>query len=267
MRRVVRTICSTVLVVILSLMTVTTVQARNCKQLVIAGGENWYPYFYHGTAGEMGILGDMVLEAASSSDIRARLMPPIPWKRILYFLNSGQIDVVAGALKTVEREQYSSFSDPVAQLDLQIFLNREIPFEFSLPEDLIGKTGAKLRGASFGDALDQFAFESLVIQEANDSDSLFAMLLARRVDYAITFKFHGLRYIETHKLDNQLAMLPQPLTSVGLHVAFSKASKCPQLIELLAESLAQMAKDGRSRQIIERYNHEFSNVSWRLMNE
>ncbi len=198
-----------------------------CQQFQVNGANNWFPYFYRGdlSSGTMvnnGIIGDIVFQASNRIGIKAKLNQQAPWKRILYDLRNGKLDIVAGALKTKEREKIFYFSSPVFHSEFRIFVHTENQFQFKELEDLIGKNGIKIRSMSLGQGIDDYAFENLVVHEATNTNSLFKMVAAKRVEYGIFYLHSGLSELKKLKLDQTLVALPKPLTTEALYVAFSK---------------------------------------------
>lgn len=224
-----------------------------CKELIVNGGSNWFPYFYRSNSEHYGIVGDIVLQASSRINIKPIVGKQTPWKRILFDLKNGQIDVVAGALKTKEREKIFTFSNPVYYSEFHIFVRKDNQFKFTELEDLIGKRGIKIRGMSLGQQLDEYAFENFVLEEVTDTDSLFKMVAAKRVDYGIFYLHSGSSELQRLKLDQSLIALQYPLTQQPLYVAFSKKSRCPVAVQQLSREIDLMNKDGSIEKIAGHY--------------
>jgi ABC-type amino acid transport substrate-binding protein len=94
-------------------------------------------------------MGDIVTRAAERAGIKIDLQPSMLWKRILFDLSSGRLDIIAGSLKTKQREKKFNFSDAIYFAKLRVFVRRDRRFDFSQMSDLVGKTGGKLRGDEF----------------------------------------------------------------------------------------------------------------------
>jgi len=237
-----------------------------CEKFQVNGANSWFPYFYRGelppgTMGNNGIIGDIVFQAISRIGIKAELNNQAPWKRILYDLRNGKLDIVAGALKTKEREKIFSFSSPVFYSEFRIFVRAEKQFQFTNLEDLIGKNGIKIRGMSLGQNVDNYAFENLIIEDATDTSSLFKMVAAERVDYGIFYLHSGLSELRKLQLDKALVALPKPLTREALYVAFSKKSECQPQIQVLSQEIEIMKTDGSIQKIADLYAGSVNTVN------
>ncbi|UZE96027.1 substrate-binding periplasmic protein [Alkalimarinus alittae] len=233
---------------------------ERCDSLTINGGSNSFPYFYRNGSGHFGIVGDTVITASNRIAIKPVMGNKAPWKRILFDLKNGNIDVVAGTLKTKEREKLFFFSSPVYYSEYHIFVRKNSAFKFNALEDLKGRRGIKIRGMSLGQELDEYAFENLVIEEVTDTDSLFKMVAAKRVDFGIFYLQSGFDELKRLKLNESLIALPHPLTQQPLYVAFSKKSRCPEAIQHLSAEIDLMKKDGSAQAIADRYAEQISNA-------
>jgi len=251
-----RTYTSKIFIILLSLQLSGLGYA--CEKFQVNGANSWFPYFYRGelspgTLGNNGIIGDIVFQATSRIGIKAELNHRAPWKRILFDLRNGKLDIVAGALKTKEREKIFSFSSPVFYSEFRVFVRAEKQFQFTDLEDLIDKQGIKIRGMSLGQDLDNYAFENLVIEDVTDTSSLFKMVAAERVDYGIFYLHSGLSELKKLQLDQTLVALPKPLTREPLYVAFSKESECQPQIQQLSQEINLMKTDGSIQKIADYY--------------
>lgn len=230
-----------------------------CSQLQVNGADSWFPYFYRGDQspgimGNNGIIGDIVFQATHRIGVKAELNKKAPWKRILYDLRNGKIDMVAGALKTEEREKVFSFSNPVYYSEFRVFVRAEKQFQFNKLDDLTGKYGIKIRGMSLGQSVDSYAFEHLVIEDTTNASSLFKMIAAKRVDYGIFYLHSGLSELKKLKLDKTIVTLPKALTKEALYVAFSKESECQPQITQLSQEIDKMKADGSIQKITDYYS-------------
>ncbi len=228
--------------------------ADSCEELSVNGADGWYPYFARQNPNHLGIMGDIVTRAADRAGINITLHPSIPWKRILFNLRYGNLDIIAGALKTQQREKQFQFSPPVHYAELRVFVRKDRSFEYSHISDLEGKYGAKVRGMSLGQEADDYAFNHLVIDDTPSPKTLFQMVASGRLDYGIFYWSTGKKEIERHKLKDIIEVLPSALSKEGLYIAYSKNSKCQSQISLLNNEIQQMKEDGSIEAIIQYYH-------------
>lgn len=227
--------------------------ARSCDQLSVNGGQNWYPFFDHHNPGRYGIIGDIVYEAANRSGVSLKLAAPSSWKRVLFDLKSGRLDIVAGALKTEERQKAFQFSVPVYHTQLNVFVKKEPNFQFTGKEDLRGMRGVLIRGMSIGESFDNYALSNLIIEETTNTSSLFRMIYAGRVNYGIFYLHSGQNELQRINLTGKIVPLSPPISQEPIYIAFSKSSLCTQRIAKINEEIEKMKNDGSIDRIISRY--------------
>ncbi|MCG8668710.1 MAG: transporter substrate-binding domain-containing protein [Pseudomonadales bacterium] len=241
--------------------------ANSCDSLNVNGGQNWFPFFDRNNQDRYGILGDVVFQAAERQGIQLTLTPAVSWKRLLFDLKNGKLDIVAGALKTKKREKLFLYSNPVYYTSLNLYVRSDNQFTFEQPADLNNKRGLRIRGMSLGQEMDRYAFDHLILEETTDTSSLFKMVAAGRVDYGIFYLHSGLRELKRIRLKSKLVPLPNPIAKEPIYVAFSKTSNCQAEIQRLSQEIDRMLQDGSIERIVSSYikpdiNHDNNLVSW-----
>jgi polar amino acid transport system substrate-binding protein len=243
---------------------VTSSISDACETLTVNGADHWYPYFSRHNSQHFGIMGDIVIRAAERAGIKIDLRPSMPWKRVLFNLGSGRLDIIAGSLKTQQREKKFNFSDAIHYAELRVFVRRDRRFDFSQMSDLLGKTGGKLRGMSLGEKADEYSFNNLIIDDVPSPKSLFQMVASGRLEYGIFYWSTGKQEVEKYNLTSIIEILPTAVATEGLYVAFSKNSQCQSQITLLNNEIQKMKKDGNIEPIIQYY---YSQVASQEMEE
>ncbi len=226
----------------------------SCNYLSVNGADDWYPYFARKHPGQHGIMGDIVVTAAKRAGIEVSMQPSIPWKRILFNLRYGNLDVIAGALKTEQREKQFNYSPEVHHADLKIFVRYDQQFNFTQLSDLQGLNGAKVRGMSLGQKADEYAFSHLVINDVPDPKSLLKMVATGRIDFGIFYASAGRKELKRNKLEEKIVLLDGSVSREGLFIAYSKTSKCQDQIARLDQQIIEMTHDGSIENIITKYH-------------
>jgi len=241
--------------------------ADSCEKLSVNGADGWYPYFARQNPNHLGIMGDIVTRAADRVGLNIDLHPSIPWKRILFNLRYGNLDIIAGALKTQQREKQFQFSPPVHYAELRVFVRKDRSFKYSHISDLEGKNGAKVRGMSLGQEADDYAFNHLVIDDAPSPKSLFQMVASGRLDYGIFYWSTGKKEIDRHKLKDIIEILPSAVSKEGLYIAYSKNSNCQSQITSLNNEILRMKEDGSIEAIIQYYHSAIASEEMERSND
>ncbi|MEH6447794.1 MAG: transporter substrate-binding domain-containing protein [Oleispira sp.] len=227
--------------------------AKNCDTLSVNGADGWYPYFSRQNPEHLGIMGDVVSKAAHRAGLNLELRPSIPWKRILLNLRNGDLDVIAGALKTQQRAKQFDFSTAVHFAELRVFVRNDRAFQFKQLSDLIGKIGGKVRGMSLGQEADNYSFNNLVLDDVPSPKSLFKMVASKRLEYGIFYGSTGRQELERDNLSAILDILPVAVATEDLFMAYSKRSQCQRQITLLNNEIQKMKDDGSIDLIIQYY--------------
>lgn len=241
--------------------------SASCETLSVNGADGWYPYFARTNPNKLGIMGDIVLTAAERSGLEVSLNPLIPWKRILFNLRYGNLDIIAGALRTQQREKQFEYSVPVHFAELRVFVRKDRSFDYTHISDLSGKSGGKVRGMSLGQEADEYAFENLVIDDVPSPKSLFQMVASGRLDYGIFYWSTGKQEVSKRNLTSVIEILPNAVSKEGLYIAFSKNSRCQSEISLLNDEIERMKRDGSIESIIQYYHSSVASQELEGRNE
>jgi len=214
------------------------------------------PYYYTEQVIEpYGLSLDLLRPAARSLNIQIEVLV-CPFPRCLKMAQTGEIDIVAGLIKTSEREQFLYFLRPAMMNFLSsfaIYSRHEQPMRIQQISDLNGHTVAVMREAVYfpefdnADGIKKVAVPS----EANSLD----MVHKGRVDFAITVE-------QTAEGSFQAAGLsPDDLQRQPYHyeqnirgyLAFSRQSANFALAQQLEHLLQQQYKAGLYHLLWQKY--------------
>jgi polar amino acid transport system substrate-binding protein len=230
--------------------------AHACEKLYVSGATDWRPvaYLVKNTRERRGFAYDVIQMIGKELKIPIILQKEIkPWKRILFEVKEGYIDVVAGIYWTKERSKIYQFSVPFAHIKNVIFVKKGKEFPYEKFEDLIGKTGGNVLGGAIGGGFDEFRKKHLKVQEVSSQTQSFKKLMVDRIDYIPLNYFEGIELIKELGLTEQVSILPKPLTSSPLYIAFSKKSSCISLLPKINEIIRRRQNDGSIDRIIYKY--------------
>ena len=229
----------------------TTAQADNCKSFSGNGINNWYPFSYRNDDGKLtGIMVDGMLEALRRVNAQLKIHNDKPWKRIMYDLENGNVDMVLGAYWNSERAQKYHYSEQMGTDELRIFVKAGNEFTFNNFEDLIGRSGMRLLGGSLGDEFDSFAKKYLDFNEVPRSDTMITMLINDRSDYGILGYVEGLKFINSLGVKGEIMPLPKAILSHPMHVLINKNADCVGKIDEVNSAIKDMKSDGTLDKII-----------------
>ncbi|WP_120496422.1 ABC transporter substrate-binding protein [Kiloniella sp. EL199] len=238
---------------ITSINTSSQVKASDgCTAFSGNGINNWYPFAYRKDDGQLtGIVVDGTHEALKRIGLTLNIDSDKPWKRILYDLEHGNVDMVLGAYWNSERAEKYHYSEELGTDELRVFVKDGNQFSFSSPQDLIGRSGMRLLGGSLGDDFDTFAKNHLDFIEVPKSDSMVVMLQNNRADYGILGYIEGLQHAYALNLEKTIIPLAVPVLSNSMHVMINKNAECASRVDDMNKAIEEMRADGTLQKIID----------------
>lgn len=225
--------------------TQNTPPASNCRKLSVGGADGWEPIAYiRGDQQQTGLAIDILQDYANRHDLKLDLNLDIPWTRAIQMLSKGELDVIAGAYFTQERDQVHFYSAPFANDDIMVFQRNDNRFPVVELSDLIGYDGARPQGGSYGDYIDRFAEQRLNMIFSPTGNRIFDVLMNGRVDYVMLGRFDGLTNIYRDNLIDEIIVVEPPIDSNKVHFMFSRKSPCMGHVRNLNILIEQLAEDG-----------------------
>jgi polar amino acid transport system substrate-binding protein len=115
----------------------------------------------------------------------------VPFKRGLYLLEIGQLDLMTGVLRRKEREEYLHYIEPPYKIysDKVFYVLKGNEHTIKKHEDLHNLVVGTILGVKYYSEFDDD--ELIKKQNVADSDLIFKMLLAHRINAIITSEYSG----------------------------------------------------------------------------
>lgn len=225
--------------------TQTTNTLAHCAKLSVGGADGWEPVTYVNDEGRhMGLGIDILREYASKNGFRIELMLDIPWTRSLQMLENGELDVIAGAYFTQERNEIFKYSLPFTHDDIVVFQHKDKRFDVTSIHDLLGHRGARPQGGSYGDYVDTYAQNNLDMIFSPTGNQIFEVLKTERVDYVLLGLYDGLTNIYRDKLEDVIIPINPPLLRNEVYFMFSRQSPCLQHVANINLLISELAESG-----------------------
>lgn len=218
------------------------------------------PYFMVKEDEVVGIDADLVREAMERLGCSLSL-EKLPWARALRELRAGRVDMLSGAYRTPEREQYAHYSEVVGLVSPNILFVRRSDkgnFEFSGLRALLEsgfRLGAQI-DVSYSDeysALVQSPAYEENIQYLSRRESLWKMLARHRVDGVVASQLTGLYEIQELGLSDAVTPSSLVVSNKPAYFVFSKASVGSEFVADFDLVLQSMLDDGTFAAIVNRY--------------
>ncbi|WP_108649393.1 substrate-binding periplasmic protein [Dongshaea marina] len=222
--------------------------------------EPWPPYQYRSEQGEMTGL-DIELVSAVVEEMGCKLeLYRRPWVRGLRELESGLLDIQAGASVTAERQAWAYFSDPYRQEVMSLFVLKGKSGQYPLGSlgDIVemdfslGINRGTFYGDEFEGLMESYPFIRSTHTFNTEKQKVKALLIGR-VDGLIgnpVSTFHILRGLDAV---DDVEIHPLKIHSANQHVIFSKESTSAELVKRFNDALRRLKQTGEHQQITLKY--------------
>lgn len=190
---------------------------------------------------------------------------PLPWKRVLLYLKTNQVDVFLGSEKLDDKNNQLIFSkEPLYQTSHSVFYRRTDPVTMDSLHSLSGSVMEDMR-------LDLLANESGLNLNLNQSYSRkqnLAKLMNRRVDYIIAPLLPTLNYISKSRLEviDEIAFLKKPIVVSSNYLLYAPQSPLLEYKDKIDEKLREYQNNGTIDSAIGKEIANWKAFDWYLEN-
>ena len=227
---------------------------------LVMGWDPWEPYQYEIAGGQVfGLDVDLVTAVARQADCSLTFEKGT-WRELLQQLRDGEIDVVAGATPTEERQSYARFTVPYRGEQFELFI-RAGSVADSRGKDLATLMAEGWRIGVVEDYLYTDTISSLQDDpEFNDGFVYTAMaetnmsrLLEGGIDGLIEDKYVGAAIIRHKNLQNDISRHPVQFSNTQISIMVSRASVDEALFQRLDDSVQTLRENGAIGKILAQY--------------
>ena len=244
-----------VICVLVSACLTLIVNAQACQVLRVGGENEWLPiaYINKETGEPEGIAYDFAKIIGEKLNIPVELNATLPWKRMLLYLEKGELDMTVALYWTKEREVLYQYTIPYFENEARVFVLKGNEFTFEKLEDLIDRRGALSLG-TLGEEFETFAKQhKLRLQRVKTTTLITRKLLAGRYDYFSLDYLNGMLYLKDEGLQGQIVPLPHPVSTAAVHFALSRQSPCLALLPQINAVIEKSKQDGTLQAIVDKY--------------
>ncbi len=230
--------------------------AQEYHVLRVAGADGWLPMsFADPDTGEpVGVAYDFVRFVGKQLQLPVKINNKMPFKRILMFLEDGELDICASLYWNEKRAAKYLFTDPYFMNQTRVWVVKGQEFPFKTFDDLIGRVGGIPLGGSIGVEFDAFAkTHNLKLVGVNTKEQRFQMLLLGRTNYLLQDYFDSLVFLKQQGLRDQFVALDQPVAENKVYFAVSRKSPCADLIPQINQIIKNAKQDGTLQALIDKY--------------
>lgn len=223
----------------------------------------WYddaPYSFKGPQGEIhGFDADLVRNVLGRMQCTARFVE-MPWARALVELERGRLDILPGALRTPQREQFAHFSVPVNRSPNVLFISQSAAQKYRLNKlaDIAAtdfRLGAQIDvfyGEDYATQMNNPEF-SKRIDTITSRRSAWKMMELGRIDGLIADEVSALTELQQLGLSDLVKKTGVITSTEPATIAFSKRTIRSDFVVRFNAGFAEALADGSYKTIRERY--------------
>ncbi|SHJ06229.1 amino acid ABC transporter substrate-binding protein, PAAT family [Malonomonas rubra DSM 5091] len=238
---------------ILCLLTLVSSASAEVRQLQISISTG-YPPFYFFTEDDQpaGICIDIIDQVAEKMGIKVEYVS-YPWKRMLEYGRTGEVDAVLPLFQTREREQFLLFPAEALVIEENRFFTSagsSVTYSGQL-SDVTDYSIGVVDGFSYGSQFDQIELEHKIVSET--LEQLIRLVAYQRVDLAIgNSKVINYTAHLMAKAD-QIRFLSPPVTADPLFIGFSKEKIDPAFVARFSDALREFKATEAYARILQPY--------------
>ena len=208
----------------------------------------------------VGIYVELNRAALARMGCQARLRK-LPWARALKELELGRLDILPGAFRRPEREEYAHFSGTVLPPSRNILFMHQQALERWPASSLLElqhtafRLGTQINvsyGADYQQLMSDPVFAARVVAVATRA-SLWKMVGKGRIDGVIADELTGAYELHQLGLDDQIKATSVVVSSDPAEVALSKRSTDPAFVQAYAKALQGLVADGSYARLVQRH--------------
>lgn len=227
---------------------------------VSIGWDPWEPYHYSAAGGEVqGLDIDLVAALARRANCELEFVQG-SWAGLLRLIRTGDLDLLLGATRTPEREQFAWFSEPYREESFSLYVRSIEGSQWAgkeLTELLeagfrIGVTQGYIYSEDVSFLQSDHAYRENFV-EAAVGELNFTHLMDHRIDGFLEDPFVFAAIDRRRTWGVEMEPLPLDLGSGEVHMLFSRESVSEPVVTRFNEALAELRDSSEYEQIMSRY--------------
>lgn len=229
---------------------------------LVMGWDPWEPYQYEIAGGQVfGLDVDLANAIAHNADCAISFRKG-SWRELLRQLEDGDIDLLAGATRTAQREAFARFTRPYRDEEFLLFVHADRVGELSgksldelMAEGLrLGVIEDYLYGASVSAFQDDEAHAEQFVYSAM-AETNFAKLTEGEVEGIIEDKYVGAAIIRHKNLFDVVSTHPVRFSSTAVSFMVSRAAVDEVTFDRIDSSVSELLESGAIDKVLAQYGN------------
>lgn len=221
------------------------------------GWESRQPYQFFENKEMKGIDVQIMQTAASKAGCELSFVEK-PWGELLEMVESGKVDILAGATQTAERAEYANFSEPYRKESFSLFVSNDSGFDSSKIQEFLslGNRIGVSNGYFYGEEVDALMehpqYKSL-FRSAKKNEQNFYNVQYGQVDGVLADPVEGNYILKRKGLTSQIKESSINIPADSVSFMFSKKSKNADKLKAIADAVSEMVKNKEPEKVIASY--------------
>lgn len=227
---------------------------------VSVGWDPWEPYHFSGAGGELqGLDIDLVSAVAQRAECEVEFVQG-SWAGLLRLIRTGELDMLLGATRTPEREEFARFSEPYREESFSLYVRANEHDRWADSELIeLLDAGFRLgvtRGFIYSEKISRLQTDpeySDQFIEAAVGELNFTHLLDHRIDGFLEDPFVFAAIDRRRTWGTEMLPLPYDFGRGEVHMLFSRDSVDSSTVERFNEALGELQDSSRYDEIMSSY--------------
>mgnify|MGYP006435915081 CR=1 FL=1 len=234
-----------------------TVPALACDDTLTVGYEDWPPYEMTGAAGPEGINIRIMAQIAAMTGCELA-WKKMPWKRVLWSVKTGRLDMAMTANKTPERKVYARFSTPYLPYEAVLFVRASDRTRYDGLRDFLrrGHTMTRVLSYTYGDENDALLksdrYGGQVYRTWGVDESIRAVANGR-VDGTVGNRYTMLHAARTAGIRDAIRATKTVVQREPVHFMFSRETVSEATVASINDAIVKLKADGRIQKMARSY--------------
>jgi ABC-type amino acid transport substrate-binding protein len=220
------------------------VTVPNNRTYQAVGYSDFKPFSWQDKSSLFGLGSDLSHLIFSNLGLPVNFQAVASWPTAQEQVSSGQADFLVAARQASQADNNFIYSDPYMIDPVALFVDNGHPFSYLKWEDLIGKKGVAINGASFDDNFDSFLKSQLNITYVNSEADGFALISSGQADYFLDSYYAGANFIQTKNNQGKFFSMKPYVVTENICFAISKQSSLVSYLPAINKLIAGYKLDG-----------------------
>ncbi len=227
-------------------------------QILVCGHSNYPPISWTEHNALHGMGPALARQILNRLGYEVKLVDIGNWKRCLYEVKAGRVDLVAGAFKDAQRVQDMTFgSEYIIEEPIMLFVNKDNPIAYRNWDDLRGKTVGLLLGDIYGERFDRFLVQNTQIEWVSFGAQNLGKLARERIDFTPIGTISGQLQARKLGLDQSIEPLPEVVTTGFFYFGIAHNSPLRKQLPQIDAELRRLRASGAVDRLLEQASADY----------